>query len=68
MHNYVQSIGEQTDFLVFFIQNMVRRESKKLPKCYVKSTNFSSIACTNVGSLSMSVGCKISNGSGVTSS
>ena len=63
----VQCLAKQTDFWRFFIQNRVRREGRKLPKCYVKSTNFSSIARTNVGSFSMSFGCKISNGSRVMS-
>ena len=38
-----------------------------VPKFYVKSTNFSSIARINVGSFSMRFGCKIIYGSGVTS-
>ena len=46
----IQCLAKQTDFWGFFIQNRVRREGKKLPKCYVKTTNFFSIACTNVGS------------------
>ena len=50
-----------------YVQNRARREGRKLPKSYVKSTIFSSIACTNVGSLFMSFCCKIFNGSGVMS-
>ena len=61
---WAQSLAEQTDFLGVFIQNRARHEGRKLPENYAKSTNFSSIACTNVGSLSMSFGCKIFNGSG----
>ena len=63
----IQSLAEQTDFLRFSIQNRARIEGRILPKSYVKSTIFSSIARINVVSLSMSFGCKISNGSGVTS-
>ena len=63
----IQSLAEQTDFLRFSIQNRARCEGRKLPKSYVKSTIFSSIAGTNVENLSMSFGCKIFNGSGVTS-
>ena len=37
-------------------------------KSYVKSTTFSSIACTDVESFAMSFGCKISSGSGDLSS
>ena len=37
---------------------------RKLPKHYVKFPNFSSIACINVGSFSMSSGCKIFSGFG----
>ncbi len=50
----------------FSIQNGVKRGGSKLPKSYVKSTNFLSNACINMGSLSMSFRCKIFNGSGVT--
>ena len=64
---YLQSLAEQTDFLRFSIQNRARIEGRILPKSYVKSIIFSSIACTNVGNLSMNFGCKIFNGSGVVS-
>ena len=37
---------------------------RKLPKHYVKFSNFSSIACINVGSFSMSFGCEIFSGFG----
>ena len=58
---------KKLDFLGFFIQNANSSYGRKLPKCYVKSTNFSSIAHTNVGNFSMSFGCKIFNGSEVMS-
>ena len=48
--------------LLFFIQNAHSREGRKLPKCYVKKfTNFSSIACINEESFSISFGSKISS-------
>ena len=53
--------GEQ---VLLFIQNTHSREGRKLPKHYVKFPNFSSIACINVGSFSMSFGCKIFCGLG----
>ena len=61
---HVQSLEEQTDFLGFSIQNRAGREGRKLPKSYVKSTIFFSIACTNVERFSMSFGCKIFSDSG----
>ena len=51
----LQSLAEQTDFLRFSIQNRARIEGRILPKSYVKSIIFSSIACTNVGNLRQGV-------------
>ena len=62
----VQWCSEQTGHLLFFIQNAHSCEGRKLPKRYVKFTNFSSIACINVESFSISFGSKISIGSGYT--
>ena len=60
---YIQCLANQTNFLGGFMQNANSRLGRKLPKCYVKSIKFSSIARTNVGSFSMSFGCKIFSGS-----
>ena len=62
----MQWCSEQMKQLLFFIQNTHSREVKKLPKRYVEFTNFSLIACVNVGGFSMSFGYKITSGSGVT--
>ena len=62
--NIIQSCSEQTGHLLFFIQNAHSCEGRKLPKRHAKFTNFSSIACINVGSFSISFGSKISSGSG----
>ena len=55
---YVHCLAIRTNFLGFFIQNTHTRQVRKLPKHYVKFPNFSSIACINVGSFSMSFGCQ----------
>ena len=67
MYSHLQCLAKKLDFLGFSIQNDPRCYGRKPLKSYVKSTNFFSNACINVGGLSMSFGSKIFNGFWVTS-
>ena len=56
----LQWCSEQTEQVLFFIQNTHSREGRKLPKHYVKFKNFPQLLTLhNVGGFSMSFGYKI---------
>ena len=63
----IQSLAIRTDFWGFSIQNAIFQSCRNLPKCGAKSTIFLSNACMNVGSFSMSFGCKLFCALGISS-